>query len=72
MASPHHDSLTMLAALYSCLGNIEKARETMTAYLKKRPNRNLAIEAEFVGKQWADQEVQERWLNDMKRAGMPP
>lgn len=71
MSSPHYDSHTMLAALYSCLGKTEKAKDAMSAYLKKRPTRNLAIEAEFVGKQWADKEIQKRWLDDMKLAGMP-
>ena len=71
MSSPHYDSHTMLAANYSCLGEIEKAKEAMGKYLEKRPTRNLAAEAEFVGKQWISKEIQERWLNDMKLAGMP-
>lgn len=71
MSSPHYDSLTMLAANYACLGNMEKAREAMSDYLDKRPTRTLAAEADFVSKQWRSKEIQERWLNDMKRAGMP-
>lgn len=71
MSSPHHDSQTMLAANYSCLGEVEKAKEAMAVYLKERPTRNLAVEAEFVGRQWTDEKIQRRWLDDMKLAGMP-
>ncbi len=71
MASPHPDSQTMLAAIYSCLNRFEDAKEAMKVYLKKRPNRTLAVEAEFVGKQWTDTNTQDRWLNDMRLAGMP-
>lgn len=71
MSSPHYDSQTMLAAIYSCLGKIAKAKEAIGKYLEKRPTGNLAAEAEFVSKQWTSKEIQKRWLNDMKLAGMP-
>lgn len=71
MASPHFDSLTMLAALYACLGKIDKAQEAMRDYLEKRPGHTLAAETESVRKQWRSKEIQERWLSDMERAGMP-
>ena len=71
MSAPHHDSLTMLAANYACLDRVDEAKDAMAKYLEKRPEKTLVTEKEFVSKQWLDEKIQQRWLNDMKLAGMP-
>lgn len=71
MSSPHYSSKTFLAAIYSCLGDLEKAKEAMDVYLKNVPDRTLSIETERVNLQWKHKDISKRWMNDMKLSGMP-
>lgn len=71
MSTVPANTKTMLAAVYICVGNPEKAKEAMADYLKKWPDRTLRSEAEKVSKEWTDKSIQERWLNNMRLAGMP-
>ena len=71
MSSIPDNSKTMLAAVYICVDDTEKARETMVEYLEKWPDRTLRSETQRVSREWTDVSIQERWLSDMRQAGMP-
>lgn len=71
MARVPPNSMTMLAALYVCVGNTDKAKETMAAFLEKVPDRTVGVEAKRVAREWTDKAIQERWLSNMREAGMP-
>ncbi len=71
MPLPPDESQTMIAAVYSCVGEPQKAKAAMDIYLSKRPDHTLSIEADRVNRQWKDAAIRKRWLEDMRRSGMP-
>lgn len=71
MSSPHFASKTMLAAIYSCLDDLDKAKVAMNVYMKNRPDYTLSSEAKRVRQQWEHEEITKRWMKDMQRSGMP-
>lgn len=71
MSAPPAASLSMLAALQVCLGELDQARKTMTAFLESRPGYSLADEIRLNPQDWKPEGTRERWLDSMRRAGMP-
>lgn len=70
-SSPHYSTKIILAAIYSCVGDLEKAKESMAVYIKKRPDYTLAMEAQRVNREWTQEKLQKRWLDDMRLSGIP-
>jgi class 3 adenylate cyclase/TolB-like protein len=57
-----------LAVVYVRLGRLAEARATMAAYMKAVPTDTMAVETRLPIK---DPAVRERYLNDLRAAGMP-
>ncbi len=58
-----------LSAIYSTLGQEEKAREAAAEVLRMDPSFN--IEREFKNMGWKDREGMERYMDALRRAGLP-
>lgn len=72
MANPPVTSQRMLAALYACLGDKKNAQSALQVYLDKRPDYTMKDEIEKISSgQWEVPGAVERWLDDMRFAGMP-
>lgn len=59
------------AAVLSCAGDTEKANRAMEIYLEARPGASLANERERARALWASADQLDRWLGDLRAAGMP-
>jgi TolB-like protein len=57
-----------VAVVYVRLGRLAEARATMAAYMKAVPTDTMAVETRLPIK---DQAVRERYLDDLRKAGMP-
>ncbi len=62
---------TMLAAIYHCLGNVEKARQAMTVYVTENPGWTVSRERDVNSGLWIAQGALDRWLEAMESSGMP-
>lgn len=71
MALPPNASYTMLAALYACTGQTGKAEEAMKVFLKERPGYSIEDEIKLNPANWQPEGTLQRWLTDMRAAGMP-
>ena len=59
------------AAIHACRGELADARNAMSLYLQARPNATLSDERERVGGVWVAEGQVDRWLDDLRLAGMP-
>lgn len=59
------------AAVLSCKGDAEEAARAMEVYLDARPGASLANEHDRVQDLWSSTSQLERWLDDLRAAGMP-
>ena len=71
MASPPSASGKAKAALLVCLDRIPEAEEVMADYLQTRNGFTIAIEDASTPRDWMPEGTRERWLDAMRRAGMP-
>lgn len=61
----------MWAAIHICRGKIDAARETLQVFMKVRPEATLAQEHAGSVSLWTAPGALDRWINDMRLAGMP-
>jgi tetratricopeptide (TPR) repeat protein len=60
-----------LAVIQVCVGDVEEARETIVKLIEAIPNRTLQFEIDRYSGVWTNPGVLERWLDDLRTAGMP-
>ena len=61
----------MLAASYSCLGDKQKAHEALSIFLNTSSQATLRGERERMQKLWTAPGSLDRWVEDLRLAGMP-
>jgi TolB-like protein/DNA-binding winged helix-turn-helix (wHTH) protein len=61
----------MLAAALSCAGRSEAAREALAIFLKTSNHASLQGERERLAPLWAASGSLDRWIEDLRQAGMP-
>jgi len=59
------------AAVLACAGDIEDANDAMEIYLEAQPAATLANERERLQDRWKTPAELDRWLKDLRAAGMP-
>lgn len=59
------------AAVLACVGEKEKAEEAMEIYIRIRPGTTLKAERDRLERVWVAGDQLDRWLNDLRSAGMP-
>ncbi|MDU8945194.1 winged helix-turn-helix domain-containing tetratricopeptide repeat protein [Ovoidimarina sediminis] len=71
MASPPVASNKTLASLLVCLGREEEAKVALQRFLDTRPGYSREDEAKTIPIDWKPDGLRDRFLEDMRRAGMP-
>ena len=61
----------MLAGIHACLGNEREAREALAVFLKDSPGQSISKERRKWEKIWTAPGSLERWIKDMRFAGLP-
>jgi TolB-like protein/DNA-binding winged helix-turn-helix (wHTH) protein len=61
----------MLAGIYACLGKEREAKEALAAFLKDSPGDTISEQRKKWGKLYVRPGNLERWINDMRIAGLP-
>ncbi|AZO32519.1 winged helix-turn-helix domain-containing protein [Mesorhizobium sp. M1B.F.Ca.ET.045.04.1.1] len=61
----------MLAGIHACLGNKREAREALAVFLKDSPGQSISKERREWGKLWTAPGSLDRWIKDMRIAGLP-
>ncbi|RWB27293.1 adenylate/guanylate cyclase domain-containing protein [Mesorhizobium sp.] len=61
----------MLAGIHACLGNEREAREALAVFLKDSPGQSISKERREWEKIWTAPGSLERWIKDMRFAGLP-
>ncbi|WP_170482739.1 adenylate/guanylate cyclase domain-containing protein [Ruegeria arenilitoris] len=64
-------NLPYLIVIQVCVGDLEGARETYVKFQEDIPNRTLQFEKDKYDGVWTAPGVFDRWLNDLRTAGMP-
>ncbi|WP_164657815.1 adenylate/guanylate cyclase domain-containing protein [Tropicibacter sp. Alg240-R139] len=64
-------ALPKLAVIQVCAGKEDMARETMAKLLEAIPNRTLQFEVDRYADVWTAPGALDRWLGDLRTAGMP-
>ncbi len=57
--------------LQVCNGDLEDARETAAKHIEAEPDYTVKKYKEWNTEKWKSTELMERYLNDMRAAGMP-
>ncbi len=60
-----------LAAIYVCLGRQEEAKATIAKFLQIEPDYSIAKFRDKMQRQYKDPAVLERWIADLRTAGLP-
>lgn len=71
MAPVPNAAQRMLAATYACLGDDARAHQALRVFLDENPGATLSTEREKLRKVWKNEPSLDRWIEDMRRAGMP-
>jgi hypothetical protein len=61
----------MLAGIYACLGNQREAKEALAVFLKDSPDESISKERKHWEKIWTAPGSLERWIKEMRFAGLP-
>lgn len=64
-------ALPYLIVIQVCVGDVEGARKTMAKFHDAIPNRTLQFEIDRYAEVWTAPGGLERWLDDLRAAGMP-
>lgn len=70
MSNPPNGARRMLAAVLVRLDRLQEARAVMAAYIENGPDMTLE-EMEARRMLWKDREYLDRWIDDLRMAGMP-
>jgi adenylate cyclase len=65
------ESFKLLSVIHTCLGNRSRAKELLAAYLEKSPGWSIAREYELNARNWTAEGALDRWLENLRSAGMP-
>ncbi|MBY6117095.1 winged helix-turn-helix domain-containing protein [Mameliella alba] len=71
MSSPPVPSAKTLATIHVCLGQIPEARAALQRFLDKEPGYGLREERAWVPTAWQPEGIRERYLDQLRQAGMP-
>jgi hypothetical protein len=71
MATIPDGAQRMYAAALSCAGQTEAARKTLAIFLKTSNQATLHGERERLAPIWAASGSLDRWIDDLRAAGMP-
>ena len=69
--TPPLQSLPILAVLHVCAGQIDEAKQVVGTLLEMRPDFTIADEILNSPADWKPQGTLERWLDDLRLAGVP-
>jgi hypothetical protein len=61
----------VLAAIYVCLGRQEEAEATIAKFLEDEPDHSIAKLREQYRHRYKDPTGLERWIDDLRTAGLP-
>ncbi|WP_136622576.1 MULTISPECIES: winged helix-turn-helix domain-containing tetratricopeptide repeat protein [Mesorhizobium] len=61
----------MLAGIYACLGNQREAKEALAVFLKDSPGDSISKQRKQWEKNWTAPGSLDRWIKDMRIAGLP-
>jgi hypothetical protein len=61
----------MLAAIHACLGNERAAKEALAVYLQNSPGESITKERRRWEKVWTAPGSLDRWIEQMRIAGLP-
>jgi TolB-like protein/DNA-binding winged helix-turn-helix (wHTH) protein len=61
----------MLAGIYACLGNEREAKEALAVFLQDAPGESISKERREWEKIWTASGSLDRWIEDMRIAGLP-
>ena len=71
MSNPPIESFKLQSAIHRCLGQDTAATEVLRTYLKTFPDWTMRREAELNKDLWTAPGALNRWLTDLRHAGMP-
>ena len=71
MSRMHTGAHRMLAGIHACLGNERNAKEALAVFLRNSPGQSISQERREWQKIWTAPGSLDRWIEDMRFAGLP-
>lgn len=71
ISNPPVEAFKLLTVIHACRGDEAKARQVLASYMETNPDWSLARETELNAANWTAEGVLDRWVAELRSAGMP-